>query len=998
MKTIYKKLLFLFLLLPFGALAQGTLSGLVTDSKSNQPLPGVNVVVQGAKSGTTTDFDGKFQLGGLKNGDKLVFTFIGYDSQTVSYTGQKSINVSLSETANQLQEVVVQVGYGSVKKKDATGSVAVLAAKDFNKGANVTTENLLNGRVAGVTINTQGSPGSGSEIRIRGGSSLFASNDPLIVIDGLPLDNNTGTGATSFLASLNPSTVESISVLKDASATAIYGSRASNGVILITTKKGGKNLAVEYNFMYGSGKAVKTVDVFSADQFRSLVAQQYPGLVGNSGSFTGLGNANTDWQNEIYRRTDYVDNNLSVRGNLFGAVPSRITIGNTYQEGLRLTNSFNRNTVSVALNPSLFKDHLKFKINANYSNERNRFADAVEGSAINYDPTQPVYDPASPYGGFHEYYTTVVDPVSGAVTYPLTSQTPRNPVAQLLQTFDYGVYDRIFGNIEMDYKFHFFPDMRFVVNAGFDEGNGKRTKDVAADAASAGQNNNIPFGTAEYSTSRRRTKLFDSYLVYSKKFGKTAFDATVGYSYQKYESQTYATGNILDPNLPTTGPTGFPQTRFKAPVVTVGFFARTNINYDDKYLLTLSYRRDGSSRFDKSNRYGNFPAVGFAWKLNNALLKENSTVSDLKLRLGWGITGQQDIGQDNALVYLQQYQSGSGSSQITFGTVPFPIAVSTAYNPIIKWEETTTYNGGLDFGIYKNRISGAVDVFYKDSKDLLAKVGVPDGSNFSNRVYQNIGSMVTKGIEFGLNVEAVKTQNFSWNMNFNATHFDRKITELNDTDDIRVGDNVTGTGTQAQIYRVGFAPNSFFLYKQLYDSAGKPIEGAYADLNGDGVINAEDKYIFRNNAPKVTLGFASTMNYKNLDFSFNLRASLGNRVFNGVNAGRAQYQRLNAGNALQNIPTNVLSTDFVTQSDSKLPLSDIWVENGSYLKMDNITVGYTFPKWLEGKASLRLFAGCQNVFTITKYSGLDPEVDKNGLDLTIYPRQRQLQFGANVKF
>ncbi|MCF6131079.1 SusC/RagA family TonB-linked outer membrane protein [Flavobacterium wongokense] len=982
MKTIYKKLLFLFLLLPFSVLAQSTLSGVVSDSKSGQPLPGVNVTVQGASNGTTTDFDGKFQLGGLKSGDKIVFSFIGYDSQTVGFSGQKSVNISLVESANQLQEVVVQVGYGSVKKKDATGSVSVLAAKDFNKGSNVTTENLLNGRIAGVTVDTQGSPGSGSTIRIRGGSSLFASNDPLIVIDGLPLDNTTGTGATSFLASLNPSTVESISVLKDASATAIYGSRASNGVILITTKKGGKTLAVDYNFMYGSGKVINTVDVFSADQFRDIVAQ-HPELIPTSPTFNGLGTANTDWQNEIYRRTDYVDNNLSIRGNLFGAIPSRLTIGNTYMEGLRLTNSFNRNTVGVSLNPSIFKDHLKFKINANYSNERNRFANGVEGNAINYDPTQPVYDPASPYGGFHEYYNP-----DGS----LIPQTPRNPVAELLQTSDKGLYDRIFGNIEMDYKFHFFPELRLVVNGGFDEGQGRRIKLVGADAASAGQNNNIPYGNDEYSTSIRRTKLFDSYLVYAKTFGKTVFDFTAGYSYQKSERGNYASNNILAPGyIPTVA-------QYKVPVVTVGFFGRTNFNYDDKYLLTLSYRRDGSSRFAKENRYGNFPAVGFAWKLNKDLLKENGRISDLKLRLGWGITGQQDIGEDNSLVYLQQYDTGTSTSQITFGTVPVPIAVSRAFNEIIKWEETTTYNAGIDFGIAKNRVSGTLDVYYKDSKDLLALTPVSDGGNFSNFVYQNIGSMVTKGIEFGLNVEAVKTNSFNWNVNFNTSHFDRKITELYNTSDIRTGDSVTGTGTQVQIHRVGYAPNSYFVYKQLYDAAGKPIEGAYADLNGDGIINADDKYIYKNNAPKVTFGFASNMTYKNLDFSFNMRASLGNRIFNGVNAGRAQYQRLNAGNALQNLPTNVLSTDFVTQSDSKLPLSDIWIENGSYLKMDNITVGYTFPKWLEGKASLRLFVGCQNVFTITEYTGLDPEVDKNGLDLTIYPKQRQLQVGANVKF
>ncbi|MGL2965066.1 SusC/RagA family TonB-linked outer membrane protein [Flavobacterium sp. XGLA_31] len=984
MKTIYKKLLFLFLLLPFSVLAQSTLSGVVVDKKSNQPLPGVNVTVQGAKLGTSTDFDGKFQLGGLKNGDVVVFSFIGYANETVKYTGQKSVNVSLEESSNQLQEVVVQVGYGSVKKKDATGSVAVLAAKDFNKGANVTAENLLNGRIAGVTVNTSGAPGSGSEIRIRGGASLNASNDPLIVIDGLPLDNNTGTGSTSFLASLNPSTIESISVLKDASATAIYGSRASNGVILITTKKGAKKLAVDYNFQYGSGKLVKTVDVFGAEQFRQVVTDHYPDVLPR------LGTANTDWQKEIYRRTDYVDNNISLRGNLFNTIPSRLTLGNTYQEGLRLTNSFNRNTVGVALNPSFFKDHLKFKVNANYSNERNRFTDAVEGAAINYDPTQPVYDAASPYGGFHEYYNTT--------TNELISQTPRNPVAQLLQTHDTGEYNRLFGNIELDYKLHFFPDLRVVLNAGYDEGDGKRRKLAGSDAASSGQNNNIPYGTNEYSTSNKKNKLFDSYLAYNKTFGKTVFDATAGYSYQKIESKTYVTGNVNDPNLATTGPTGFPQHRSKTPVVLVGFFGRTNFNYDDKYLLTLSYRRDGSSRFAKDNRYGNFPAVAFAWKVNKDFFKENKTLTDLKLRLGWGVTGQQDLGQDNATVYLQSYVTGSGSSQYYFGPSPTPIAVSTAYNPIIKWEETTTYNAGIDYGFFSNRLTGAVDVFYKESKDLLVNGPVADGGNFSNVVYQNVGSFTTKGIEFNLNAEVVKAQDFNWNVNFNVTHFDRKITELINNADIRVGDNITGTGTQAQIYREGYAPYSFFVYKQLYDTAGKPIEGAYADLNGDGIINASDKYIYRNPAPKATFGFASSMNYKNLDFSFNLRASLGNRVFNAVNAGRAQFQNLNTGNAAGNIPTNVLETGFVTKSDSKLPLSDIWIENGSYLKMDNITLGYTFPKWLEGKASVRLFAGCQNVFTITKYSGLDPEVDKNGVDLAIYPRQRTILFGANVKF
>ena len=984
MKTIYKKLLFLVLLLPFSSFSQSALSGVVSDSQTKQPLPGVNVTIQSTQQGVATDFDGKFQLSNVKSGDKIVVTFIGYRTEIISFTNQKSLSIKLVEQANDLQEVLIQVGYGSVKKKDATGSVSVLSAKDFNRGSNVTAENLLNGRIAGVTVNTSGAPGSGSEIRIRGGSSLNASNDPLIVIDGLPIDNSTGTGSTSFLASLNPSTIETFSVLKDASATAIYGSRASNGVILITTKKGSKNLAVDYNFQYGSGKVMNQVDVFNAAEFRNIVTTNYPSLLPK------LGNSDTNWQKAIYRRTDFLDNNISLRGNLFGAIPSRLTVGNTMQQGLRLTNEFDRNTAGLALNPSFFNDNLKVRVNANYSNEKSRFANGVEGSAINFDPTQPIYDATSIYGGFFEYY----NPSNGA----LTTQTPRNPVAELLQTFDEGKYKRFFGNFEVDYKLHFFPALRAVLNLGYDEGKGERSKNVGTDAATAASNNNIPYGTNEFSSSNKKNKLFDGYLVYNKKFGKTLFDVTAGYSYQKFESGTYVSGNVLDPNLATTGLGGFPQNRTQTPVVLVGFFGRTNFNYNDKYLLTLSYRRDGSSRFAKENRFGNFPAVAFAWKAKDDFFKESKVVSDFKLRLGWGITGQQDIRQGdnlNSTVYLQSYVTGSGSSQYYFGNLTLPIAVSTAYNPKIKWEETSTYNVGIDYGLYNNRITGSLDVFYKESKDLLFQAAVADGSNFSNVVFQNAGSFSTKGIEFNLNAEVVKSENLNWNVNFNVAHFDRKITDLIYGLEQVTGNSVYGTGGYIQSNRIGFAPSSFLLYKQLYDASGSPIEGAYADINGDGIRNEKDKYIYKNGDAKVTFGFASTLNYKNADFSFNLRANVGNRLFNAVQATRAQTERLNTGNAAGNIPTSVLETGFATTSN--VVFSDLYVENASFLKMDNISLGYTFPKWLEGKASVRLFAGCQNVFTITKYTGLDPEVT-GGVDNTIYPRQRQFLFGANVKF
>lgn len=980
MKTIYKKLLFLFLLLPFCVLAQNTFSGSVHDKTSGQPIPGVNVNVQGTTSGTSTDLDGKFQLSNVKKGDKIVFSFIGYKSETVEFNNQKTLTVSLQEDANELKEVVVQVGYGTVKKKDATGAVALLTAKEFNKGVTVSADNLLNGRVAGVTINAGGgAPGSGATIRIRGGASLNASNDPLIVIDGLPIENSTGTGSSSFLASLNPSTIESISILKDASATAIYGSRASNGVILITTKKGGKTLSVDFNSTTGIGNVIKTINVFDAATLKSVVTAQNPSLLSR------LGTANTNWQKEIYRQTAYSDASVTVRGSLFGVLPTRLTLGKTYQEGLRLTNVFKRNTVGLALNPSLFQDHLKLRLNANYSNENNRFTDAVEGSAINFDPTQPVYDPTSKYGGFYENY----DHATGT----LTPQTTRNPVAQLLQTDNTGFSNRLFGNFEADYKFHFFPELRAVVNIGFDETYGQSSKYAGTDVASSGSNNNIPYGTNEFSTGHRKNKLLDAYFVYNKTFDKLVFDLTGGYSYQKFENNTFIQGNLNDPNL-----TGFPQYKVATPVVLLGYFARTNLNYNDKYLLTLSYRRDGSSRFAKDNRFGNFPAASFAWKAKNDFFKDSETVSDLKLRVGWGITGQQDISTStdpNSAVYLQKYVTGSGTSQYTFGTTAVPIAISSAYNEKIKWEETTTYNAGVDYGLFKNRINGSVDLFYKVSTNLLVRGPLADGSNFSNAIFQNVGQFTTKGVEFSLNADVVKSDNFNWNINFNATHFDRKIDELIYHTIIRTGDNIAGTGTQAKVYQEGFAPDSFWVYKQLYDINGRPIEGAYADLNGDGVINADDKYIYKNQDPKMTFGFATNLNYNNFDFSFALRSNIGNRVFNAVNASRAQYNRLSTGADVTNLPTSVTNTGFANTSD--VVLSDIYVENASFLRMDNISLGYTLPKSFNDKVSLRFSAGCQNVFVITKYSGLDPEIN-NGVDGAIYPRQRSFLFGTNLKF
>ncbi len=978
MKTMYKKLLLLLLMMPLSMLAQNSLSGTVRDNTTGQPIPGVNVIVEGTTNNTATDMDGNFTLPGVNNGERIVFSYIGFANQVIEYNGQSSISVILEEDATQLEEVVV-IGYGSVKKKDATGSLTSVTSEQFNRGAIVTAENLLNGRVAGVTVNTSGAPGSGSQIRIRGGSSLNASNDPLIVIDGLPITNETNTGSTSLLAALNPNDIESFTVLKDASATAIYGSRASNGVILITTKKGGKDLRVNYNFQYGSGRLTNKVNVFGADEYRQMIETYRPQDAGL------LGTANTDWQDAIYRRTDFVDNNLSLTGNLFNAIPVRLSLGNTYQEGLRLTNAFNRNTVSVSLNPSFFDNHLKFRVSANYTDERNRFADGVEFQAIRFDPTQPITDPNSPYGGYFEYYNPSNNTLNLA---------PRNPVAQLMLTNDRGTNRRFYGNFETEYRLHFFPDVRAIVNLGFDESNGERYRDVPSIAASAPSLGNIPFGTDEYSDRVLRNRLLDAYLNYNKTFGKTNVDATAGYSYQIFQEQGFSTGNIFDPLLPNN----FPLTQIATDNVLIGFFGRTNISFNDKYLLTLSYRRDGSSRFDEQNRWGNFPAAAFAWKLNEDLFTNTNTISDLKLRLGYGITGQQDIGSSSSArnYYLQQYNQGIGSSQYTFGSTAIPIGISAPYNPLLKWEETTTYNVGIDYGLYDNRITGAVDVFYKKTNDLLAIVPFPDGSNFSNRGFQNVGDFETKGVEFSIIADVVKTEDFNWNVNFNFTKFERRITSLAQDADFLLGDTGAGTGGTAQIYRVDYTPNSFYVYKQLYDTNGAPIEGAYADLNGDGIINGDDRYIYKNPDPDALFGFASSMNYKNFDFSFNMRASLGNRIYNAVDAGNAQLNFLRADTALGNIPSSVNNTNFVNTAD--VVLSDMYIENGSFLRMDNITLGYTFRNWLNNKAQVRLFTGVQNAFVITKYSGLDPEITNDGRDQTIYPRQRSILFGANINF
>ncbi len=972
MKTIYKKLLVLLLLLPASLLAQSSFNGVVVDAKSNQPIPGVNVVVKGAQQSVTTDFDGKFKLSKIKQGDAVVFSFVGYKGQTITYSNQANLTVKLQEAENQLQEVVVQVGYGSVKKKDATGSVAVITAKDFNKGAITNTENLLNGRVAGVVVTQGGRPGDGAAIRIRGGASLGASNDPLVVIDGLPVNNG--------LSSINPNDIESFSILKDASATAIYGSRGSNGVVLIKTKKGTKQdgVKVSFNSLTTLNTVAKKVDVYSADEFRNIITTYVPSRVGL------LGTGSTDWQDEIYRNGITFSNDLSLRGNFLKVIPTRLSVGKTSIDGVLETSSFKRNTIALSMTPSFLDNHLKFEVNANYATEKNRYADeGAIGSAISFNPTYVNYDANSPFGGYKESFT-----LNSPNNY--TVYGAANPVALLQQKNNQGKSTRLYGNIQTEYKLHFFEDIKAVANLGYDRVEGTGTNVTSANSR-AGLYNAAKLGYNQNTWGNSTNTLLDGYLNYNKKFGKVKVDLTAGYSYQNFDSESYYSTNTL-----------LPAAEQKPDVVTSpgvnlqAYYSRLNVDLSEKYLLTLNFRRDGSSRFSELNRWGNFPGAAFAWKVSSEeFLKNSKTVSELKLRLGWGVTGQQDIG-GAAYDYFQRYNLSALTSGATyqFGNQYYQLGRPEGYNANLKWEETTTVNAGLDFGLFNDKVTGSLDVYSKTSNDLIAYVAEGSLQNFRTAGFQNIGSLTSKGAELNINYKAIETANSSLNFNYNIAYNDIKIKDLGGLDFFQ---GSVGLDLYTQIHQERLAPNTFWLYEQVYDAAGKPLEGVYVDRNGDGQITSLDKHAFKKPNADITMGFMTNYNYKKWDFSMAWRTSLGNYIFDNVNASRSFLSQSisdNNVNAINNTTVDFDNTLF-TQKRAE---SDYYVKDASWLKLDNVTIGYLIEAPFNVQSSsLRLYSGVQNVLTISKYKGMDPEVF-GGIDSTIYPRARMFLFGLNYNF
>ncbi|KFF20763.1 SusC/RagA family TonB-linked outer membrane protein [Chryseobacterium sp. JM1] len=869
-------------------------------------------------------------------------------------------------------EEVVLIGYGKQKKTDLTGSITALSTADFNKGAVTTAEGLINGRSAGLVITQSGTPGSEATIRIRGGSSLNASNDPLLVVDGLPLDGVS-------LSTINPNDIESFSILKDAASTAIYGSRGSNGVILIATKKGSKKLRVSLNAFTTVNTLAKKIKVYSGDEFRSIINQYAPGKANL------LGTANTDWQDEIFRTSVTSDINASVSGSLFGKVPARFSVDNMDNSGLLITSRFRRTTANVALSPSFFDDHLKFNITGTYSytfqNKGNE--DAIK-NAISYDPTQSVYDVNSPYAGYREWIAPGTNRPTGVA----------NPVSMLRNKSDVQNFKRFFGNINMDYKFHFLPDLRLIVNAGLDskELDGHVTTNQYSRNGYYSVKNVFGFyGEDSYSDESILNKNANVQLNYTKTFGKFNLEAMGGYEYQNYHKVSSASGNTLlytlDPENNRYNPDSKPDVNLQA------FFGRLNLGFASKYLLTINYRRDGSSRFSKDNRWGNFGGVAAAWKISEEnFLKGNTAVSDLKLRASVGKTGQQDIG-----IYRYDYfktYNVSSTLYYQFGNQFYEIAKANGYNQNLKWEESLKYNLGLDFGFLQNRIKGTLDFYMADTKDLLSIV--PEGPLENLRIIgpKNIGKLQSKGIDLGLDVKAIQKENFTLNFNYNVSYNNVDIKEL-EVNGIDKGG--VGLGGFVQTFREGYSPYAFWVYQQIYDANGRPVEGAYVDRNGDGTITSADKYNYKKPQADVTMGLMTNATIgKHWDFSMGWRASIGNYVYDRISADRAHVGNINntVDNTINNAPVDFSSTNFLTANK----MSDYYLKNGSFLKLDNVTVGYTFKNFIGNNASLRIYGAAQNVLIITKYKNLDPEIFNNGIDDSIYPRARMFTLGINANF
>ena len=964
--------------------AQGgyQVKGVVVDAIG--PVVGASVIEQGTSNGVSTGLDGDFLLT-VSSADAMVeISCIGYASQTFAAKDVPA-SILLEEDTNFLDEVVV-IGYGTVKKSDLTGSVSTVKADEVNKGVITTPADLIRGKSAGVVVTAgSGRPGDGAMIRIRGGSSINASNDPLIVIDGLPVSNDSMGGADP-LSSINPSDIESFTVLKDASATAIYGSRASNGVIVITTKKGSK-VAKQTNVSVDLTTSVNTIakynSLLDANELRSLIRDFY-GL--NSPAEAAMGNANTNWQKEIYQAAPSVDANLSLTGRIGENMPYRISGGATAQTGTLKGTEMERYTLSMNLSPSFFDKHLNVNLNGKLVAAHNNWVDeGAIGAANHYDPSKPVYDPNG-LNGYTTWYGT-----GGTINTMAT----KNPVAILEDISRTGNTNRFIGNAQFDYKLHGFEDLRMNLNLGIDVASSKNTN-VTNEGSESSYHNTSESGMGsheDYTYTRRNTTL-EFYADYSHTFAEKHFvDLMAGYSWQHFWSKNHTYKYRIADNAEMTNTDG------KGELYLVSFFGRANYSFADRYLITATLRADGTSRF-QNNKWGIFPSVALGWNIKNEpFMKNVQKLSTLKLRASWGETGQQEVGNyyDTFATFLTI--NTPGSYYFTDGTSYAAPIVANGYSANLKWETTTTYNIGLDLGFWNDRITAAIDLYKRDTRDILNFVSVPGGSNLTNMLNTNIGTMTNKGVEFDLNTILIEKRDMSWNLGFNMAYNYNMVTKLTASDEnatgVETGGISGGTGNNVQMITVGYPMRTFNLYQQVYDAQGRPISGVYVDRNNDGSITSDDKYLAHHPAPDFTFGFNTSFSWKNWTAALSGHASIGNWVYNNVASDTEMLADLYTNNFVSNRVSSAVNSRF---SQAQY-LSDYYLQDGSFLKLDNFTLGYTFPKVMEVSpdrfASLNIFGTVQNIVTFTKYTGIDPEIG-DGIDNAMYPRPRT--FVAGVKF
>lgn len=954
------------------------ITGHVVDD-TNEPLIGASILVVGTSTGVITDLDGNFNIIVPSGATALQISYVGYETVTVPVPSGNTVNVKMKSDAQMLSDVVV-IGYGTQRKSDLTGSVSNVSSKDFNSGLISSPEQLINGKVSGVQImSNSGSPTAGSTIRIRGGASLNASNDPLIVLDGVPLEAGGISGNTgNFLSLINPSDIESMTILKDASSTAIYGSRASNGVIIITTKKGSNDrMKVSLSTTNSIQTRTKLADMLSHDEFVDVINSR-----GTDAQRALLGTSNTDWNDQIYQNAFGTDNNVSIAGRLAKNFPIRVSIGYYNQSGLLKTDKAERLTGSVSLSPSFFDDHLKVNVNVKGSVNNNRFAETgAIWAAATYNPTLPVYSGNHAFGGYLEALDNVGEPVNAAVL---------NPLGYIKQNKSTSKVTRFVGNADVDYRVHFLPDLKFHATLGYDYAEGKGKVYVPAEAMQYYTTGGRDYS---YGPQKNTNRLLTTYLNYNKYLDswKSNIDATVGYDYQFWKSTSplYSELNTLGAVQSTSAATDQRH-------ALISYYARLNYTFDSRYMLTATVRRDGTSRFNKDNRWGTFPSVALAWRVSEeAFLKDNTVLSNLKLRASYGVTGQQDgIGNYN---YLPVYTYSQTGAEVQFDNQFINTYRPEAYVSDLKWETTTSWNAGFDFGFLKDRISGSFDFYTRKTEDLLATVAAPAGSTFDKTILTNVGNVDSKGIEVTLNATPIQTKDWNWDISFNMTWQKMKVKNLSLVESSAVTNTAVGPwidGYQFQVLSEGYEPYMFYVYHQLYDEkTGKPIEGAYADLNDDGVIDSNDLYRYKSPAPDFIYGFSTSLRYKKWTLSTSLRANVGNYVYNGMAMNTGAWSTVSYNTyQLNNLNSSYLKTGF----QNRQYLSDYYIENASFLKMDNLSLAYNFGricKWFSMNASVMV----QNVFCITKYTGVDPEVP-NGMDVSFYPRPRTYSLSLGFEF